>query len=150
MATKKKKIKKYADWEMLWNIWIVANKDKKFKWGSWDCVIFSNSLIKAITGTSVLPTEWKWKSEEEAIKSIAKYGKKKGIAEGIAQAVKKLDGIYEVDPAFVSKADFIVYEDAEGTELVGVHDGMSILAPSSVDGLVTRQGYKILRVWRID
>ena len=43
-----------------------------------------------------------------------------------------------------------MYEDAEGTELVGVHDGMSILAPSSVDGLVTRQGYKILRVWRVD
>ena len=32
MATKKKKVKKYADWEMLWNIWIGAIKDKKFKW----------------------------------------------------------------------------------------------------------------------
>ena len=146
-----KKIKKKANWEILFREWTQKNRSKKFAWGSWDCVIFSNDLIKTMTGTSLLPKDWKtWKSEEEANTAIEKLGKKKGLAEGVSNASKKLDGIYEVQPDYVQKGDLVVYADEDKNNLVGIYDGLAVLAPSSVDGLTVRNDFEILRVWRID
>ena len=67
-------MRKLANWEELWADFIKENKNKPFVWGSWDCVHFSDSLIKKITGESVVP--WnilKWADKDSAKKAIQVY-----------------------------------------------------------------------------
>ena len=81
-------MKKKPDWESIFDDFLAKNINIPFEWGKWDCVTFANEFVKQMTGESVLPKEWKWKTEEQAMKSIIKYGKGKGLAAGIVEADK--------------------------------------------------------------
>ena len=140
-------LRKKPDWLILFDEFMDKNRSKRFIWGSWDCVLFSNSFIKYITGNNLLPKEWKWKNEEEAIKSIKKFGKNKGLAIAIDNACKKVKGIERIDPMYISKGDLVVYK--EETELCGISDGFKVLTPSK-RGLASKNDINIVGVWRIN
>ena len=72
-------MKKKANWYDDLFIYLEENKDKPFKWGSWDCCRFSNGAIKAMTGKTMIPSEVKWTSKVSALKAIKKYGVRKGL-----------------------------------------------------------------------
>jgi hypothetical protein len=63
-------MQKIVDWEIAFDSFINTNKNKSFEWGTWDCCLFSNALIKDITGEDLIPKTLKWKDEESAMKSI--------------------------------------------------------------------------------
>jgi len=134
---------KKTDWNILFDQFIEENRFKPFKWGSWDCCKFSNSVIKAITGEDLIPKELKWKTEQEAMRSIEQYGKT--LSKSIAKACKK-KGVTEVDKAFMQKGDLVVYK--EESELVGMSDGVKVLTPSD-DMVVAKQNVEIISVWRV-
>ena len=67
-------MKKKVDWEIHFNKFVNDKKNKSFRWGSWDCCKFSNSIIKAMTGESIIPKSLSWKNKETAMKSIKEYG----------------------------------------------------------------------------
>lgn len=136
-------ITKQNDWQILFDEFIVCNRFKPFKWGSWDCCKFSNECIKAITGEDLIPINLKWKDEKSAMKAIKEYGGT--ISKSIAKACKK-KGAYQVPNSYMQKGDLVVYK--EENELVGISDGFKVLTPSD-DMVVAKKNVDIISVWRI-
>jgi len=136
-------ITKQNDWQILFDEFIVCNRFKPFKWGSWDCCKFSNECIKAITGEDLIPINLKWKDEKSAMKAIQEYGGT--ISKSIAKACKK-KGAYQVPNSYMQKGDLVVYK--EENELVGISDGFKVLTPSD-DMVVAKKNVDIISVWRI-
>ena len=137
-------MKKLIDWEIKFNLFIEKNKNKPFKWGSWDCCKFSNALIKEITGEDLIPKNLKWKDETSAMKAIKKYNKT--VLKSIEKACKAKN-VNEIGKAYITKGDLVVYK--EESELVGISDGMNILTPTD-DCVGVKNNVNILKVWRID
>lgn len=134
---------KKANWNIEFDKFILKNRFKPFKWGSWDCCKFSNACIKSMTGEDLIPKELKWKNESEAMISIKEYGKT--LSKSIEKACK-LKGVQKVNKAFMQKGDLVVYK--EESELVGMSDGVKVLTPSD-DMVVAKQNVDIISVWRI-
>lgn len=137
-------MKKILDWEIKFNAFIEKNKNKPFKWGSWDCCKFSNALIKKITNEDLIPKSLKWTDEKSAMKAIKTYNKT--LLKSIEKACK-FKGLKEIDKAYMTKGDLVVYK--EESELVGISDGMNVLTPTD-DGIGVKNNVNILKVWRID
>jgi len=140
-------MKKKPDWEIIFDAFLNRNIKRPFEWGKWDCVMFANEFVKQMTGESVLPKNWKWNNEAEAMQSIIKYGKGKGLAEGIVNAVKKIDGVKEIKPAYITKGDFGVYK--EESELCCIFDNYYALGVND-EGIVLKKDVDIVKAWRID
>ena len=137
-------MKKIIDWEIKFNKFIEKNKNKPFKWGLWDCCKFSNAVIKEITGEDLIPKTLKWNDEDSAMKAIKTYNKT--LLKSIEKACKA-KGVKEIEKAFVSKGDLVVYK--EETELVGISDGFNVLTPTD-DGIGVKNNVNVLKVWHID
>jgi len=137
-------MQKVLNWEIAFDSFIEKNKNKSFEWGTWDCCLFSNALIKNITGEDLIPKTLKWKDEESAMKSIKKYGGT--LLKSIEKACKSKK-IKEIPNAYMTKGDLVVYK--EESELVGISDGMNILTPTD-DCIGVKSNVDILKVWRID
>jgi len=137
-------MKKIVDWEIKFNAFIEKNKNKPFKWGSWDCCKFSNALIKKITNEDLIPKSLKWTDEKSAMKAIKTYNKT--LLKSIEKACKS-KGVKEIYKAYMTKGDLVVYK--EESELVGISDGMNVLTPTD-DGIGVKNNVNILKVWRID
>jgi hypothetical protein len=139
-------MKKVADWEIEFDAFLSRKLKTPFAWGEWDCVMFTNGFIKAMTKEDLLPKQWKWKTEKEAMQCILKYGKGKGLAHAIQNAVNKTKGIKEIDKSYVTKGDFGVYR--EESELACVFDGYHALGVND-DGVVVKNNVDIVKAWRI-
>ena len=137
-------MKKSEDWEIKLHDFIYKNKDKPFAWGKWDCCVFANDCIKAMTGNNLIPKELKWKDEEGAMQSIKDYGGT--LLKSIDKACKEKN-IKSIDKNYIGKGDLVVFK--EDTQLAGICDGCSILGPSS-DGMSVKKDVEVLKVWRID
>lgn len=143
-----KKIRKKPNWEEKHFEFLLANKDRPFEWGKWDCILFCNAYMKQITGTDVLKGDKdlnKWKSEEEAMKAIKDYGKI--LSKAIARRVEMFDFV-EIPKNrfnFLQKGDLVVYK--EESELTGIFDGSNVLGPGS-DGIKLNNSVKIVKAWR--
>ena len=137
-------MKKILDWEIKFNDFIEKNKNKTFKWGSWDCCKFSNALIKKITNEDLIPKSLKWTDEKSAMKAIKTYNKT--LLKSIEKACKS-KGVKEIGKAYMTKGDLVVYK--EESELVGISDGMNVLTPTD-DGIGVKNNVNVLKVWRID
>lgn len=137
-------MKKKEDWEMRFHDFIFENKDKPFAWGKWDCCIFANDCIKAMTGNNLIPKELKWKDEVTAIQSIKEYGGT--LLKSIEKACKEKK-IKSIDKNYIGKGDLVVFK--EETQLAGICDGFHVLGPSD-DGISLKKDVNVLKVWRID
>ena len=136
-------MKKKQDWQILLNDFIEQNKDKDFAWGSWDCCIFSNAAIKAMTGKNVIPKTLKWKDEESAKVAIKDYGK--DLKGALTKACKKA-GLEEIGTAYMTAGDLILYK--EETTLAGIHDGFNIISPTD-GGLSVKSPELAVKAWRV-
>ena len=139
-------MKKLPDWEIEFDTFLSRKLKTSFSWGEWDCVMFTNGFIKAMTQEDLLPKEWKWKTEEEAMQCILKYGKGKGLASAIQNAIDKTSGIEEIDKQYIRKGDFGVYK--EESQLACVFDGYYALGVDD-DGIVVKSDVDVVRAWRI-
>ena len=137
-------MQKIVDWEIAFDSFINTNKSKSFEWGTWDCCLFSNALIKDITGEDLIPKTLKWKDEESAMKSIKKYGGT--LLQSIEKACKSKK-LTEINKNYMTKGDLVVYKEV--SELVGISDGMNILTPTD-DCIGVKSNVDILKVWRIN
>ena len=140
-------MKKVPDWEIEFDTFLNRKLKTPFAWGEWDCVMFTNGFIKAMTKKDLLPKQWKWKTEEEAMQSILKYGKGKGLASAIQNAIDKTSGIKEIENQYISKGDFGVYK--EQSELACVFDGYHALGVDD-NGIVVKSNVDVVKAWRID
>lgn len=140
-------MKKVPDWEIEFDTFLNRKLKTPFAWGEWDCVMFTNGFIKAMTKKDLLPKQWKWKTEEEAMQCILKYGKGKGLASAIQNAINRTSGIEEIDKQYIRKGDFGVYR--EESELAFVFDGYHALGVDD-KGMVVKSNVDVVRAWRIN
>ena len=145
-------MKKNLDWEIEFSNFIDENKNKPFAWGSWDCILMSNAMLKAMTGESLLPKSWKnWKTQEQAYKAIDKLSNGKGLAAGIENAMKKKKNWSKIEPPYATKGDVIVFQliDGDGDSISAIHDGNGALCVEE-SGLHCKQDIKITHAWRLN
>ena len=136
-------MKKKSDWQVLLIEFIEEHKDTPFEWGKWDCCIFANAALKAISGKNVIPKDLKWKDEKTAMKAIKDYGK---TLNGALTKACKGAGMEVIQPAFATAGDLILFK--EESELAGIHDGFNILAPTD-DGITTKDPSLTIKAWRV-
>lgn len=136
-------MKKKIDWQIHFNKFIEKNFDKPFVWGKWDCCLFSNACIKAITGESLIPKELVWKDKESALQAITDYGTT--LQKSIAKASEKKN-LKKVNLNLLQKGDLVVIEN--NGQVCGIYDGSKTLGPND-EGIAAISGSKILEAWRI-
>lgn len=136
-------MKKKDNWIKLFFDFTRENKDKPFEWGKWDCCLFANAAIKAITGKNLIPKDLTWKDEKTAMQAIAKYGTLNQALTKVCKDAK----IPTVKPIMVTTGDLVLFK--EESELVGISDGFNILAPTD-DGIAFKSHELIVKAWRIN
>jgi|TARA_R110000787_G_scaffold65558_2_gene147471 hypothetical protein len=138
-------MRKSPNWEIKYRKFIEKNKDTPFVWGTWDCCLFADALIKAMTGENLIPKSLHWTDEASAKESIKKYGKT--MLGSITRAAKAKKGVNVIGKMYITKGDLVVFK--QKTQLVGMSDGMSILAPTD-DGILVIPHDAAVKGWRID
>lgn len=136
---------KKKDWQTQFNIFVEDNMNKPFVWGEWDCCIFSNSCIKAMTGENLIPKELEWKDKETAYKTITSFGKTLKNSIRIACLKKQLT---KIDSNYLQKGDLVII-DSNGDEVCGMYDGSKTIGPSDT-GICAISGNKIIEGWRVN
>jgi len=136
-------MKKKADWQTLLTDFLLDHQDTPFEWGKWDCCIFSNAALKAISGKNVIPKELKWKDEATAMKAIKDYGK---TLNGALTKACKASGMEVIGISYATAGDLILYK--EESELAGIHDGFNIISPTD-DGLAVKDPSLAIKAWRV-
>lgn len=44
-------MKRLTDWEERLGLFIAENRERRFAWGEWDCILFACAAVEAMTGT---------------------------------------------------------------------------------------------------
>lgn len=91
------------DWENKLNDYIASVRDRKFRYGRFDCVLFTMGAVKAITGDNKIG-DLKWANRKEAEAILAE----KPLDERLAEKFE------ECPPAFARRGDVAFYEGACG------------------------------------
>lgn len=92
------------NWEHKLSEYIEANRDKTFKYGAWDCCIFTAGIVKEITGKNYIK-EFKYKSKKKAESVLQEHG---GI-------IKILNERFEnINPLKAQRGDIIFCDGAIG------------------------------------
>ena len=138
-------MKKLPNWQAMFDSF-VENNNFPFEWGKNDCCKFSNALIKQITGEDLKPKTLKWTDDASAMKAIASYG---GDLETSIEKACNAKGVGEIDKAFMTCGDLVVYEQSHGSFLVGMCNGFGILTPTD-DGIGVVDCELAHRVWGFD
>ena len=80
------------------------------------------------------------------MKAIASYG---GDLETSIEKACNAKGVGEIDKAFMTCGDLVLYEQSHGSYLVGMCNGFGILTPTD-DGINVVDCSLAYRVWRFD
>ena len=92
------------NWEHKLNEYIEANKDKAFKYGTWDCCIFTAGAVHAITGINHIKG-FKYKSKKVAEKILEANG---GIVTILDEKFK------QIPSSLAKRGDLVLYNQAVG------------------------------------
>ena len=122
-------MKKKEDWEKHLNNFVQSNFDKPFVWGQWDCCLFSDACIKAMTGQSLIPKELHWVDKESALETIRDYGIT--LINSIRKACEQKN-LEKIHPSFLQKGDLVIIQ--QETQDCGIYDGSETIGPST-DGI---------------
>ena len=136
---------KLPNWQAMFDSFVEHN-NFPFKWGQNDCCKFSNAVIKQITGEDLIPKKLKWNDEKSAMKAIVSYG---GDLETSIEKACNAKGVGEIDKAFMTCGDLVVYEQSLDSFLVGMCNGFGILTPTD-DGIGVVDCDLAHRIWRFD
>ena len=135
---------KKSNWQSKFDNFVNTNMDKKFMWGKWDCCIFSDACIKAMTGQSLIPKQLHLVDKESALETIRDYGST--LVNSIRKACKEKN-LQKVHPSFLQKGDLVIIQ--QETQVCGMYDGSKTIGPSS-DGITAISGNKIIEGWRVN
>ena len=138
-------MKKRKDWQQRFHAFLVANKDRSFDWGTWDCCKFTDAAVQAMTGERLIPRHLDWHDESSAQRVIKSYGKT--LTGGVTKAAKAA-GLQTIHITDLQKGDVVVVKEM-GIRVAGICDGHAILCPSD-DGFTYRSKNQAHKVFRIN
>jgi hypothetical protein len=136
-------MKKQSDWDDALHQFLVRHKKTPFEWGKWDCCLFSDAAIKAMTGERLIPITLNWLDEPSAKEAIKNYGGTLGKSIEKAATAK---GLLKVEEA--QKGDLVVIKE-NGSEVAGISYGDNVLCPSD-NGFTRKKNDLIKMVFRIN
>jgi hypothetical protein len=141
---------KREDWlEKLYDE-IKKYQESEFKWGKFDCCMFTADCIRAMTDIDYGASfRGKYRSKGGAFKQLLKQTGTDDLDQAISIIMKGIKGIKRIDPAFMQKGDLAIVKLPEVGNSFGVVMNGAVLFPNENGGL-----YKIkitpTKVWRID
>jgi len=131
-------MKKLPNWDQCLRDFLITHKKTPFQWGEWDCCLFSDSAIKAMTGENLIPDELIWEDEPSARQAIKGYGRTLGKSIEKAAMAKGLVRVKEAQ-----KGDLVVIKE-NGSEVAGISYGANVLCPS--DNGFTRKNSNLIQM----
>ena len=96
------------DWEAKLSEFIIANRDRPFAWGSWDCILMACAAVEAMTG------------EDPAAEYRGRYDDATGAAQalrdlGEGTLLRTVDSVFERRPAGMARrGDLVWFEQSVG------------------------------------
>ncbi|SES76280.1 hypothetical protein [Variovorax sp. OV084] len=127
------------DWQLRLAEFGQARASMPFRWGSNDCCSFAAAAVEAITGENPMAAADRYDSEFGALRLIAAAG-------GLRALVSSFLGD-EIRPAAAAVGDIVLVLN-DGAELVGVCNGVNVMAPSA-GGMVALSMDAAVAAWRI-
>ena len=135
---------KKDNWAQRFDNFVADNYEKKFVWGKWDCCLFSDACIKAMTGQSLIPKQLHWVDKESALETIRDYGYT--LINSIRKACIEKN-LQKIHPSFLQKGDLVIIQ--QKTQVCGMYDGIKTIGPSET-GISAISGNAIVEGWRIN
>lgn len=83
----------------------IAVADRPFVWGEWDCCLFAAHVVHAMTGEDFAKTFRGYRTKNEALKLLQKYGGVSGIASKF---------LTEIPTTFACRGDVVEIDAALG------------------------------------
>jgi hypothetical protein len=133
-------VSRLPNWEERLSGFIVANRDRPFEWGRWDCALYAFAAAAEITG------------EDRAAEFRGQYDSRAGSAEtlraqGKGTLLKTIDSKYERRP--VGKArrgDLVWHKGAVGVCIGGA--GLFV-GQGEREGLITVPRAELTKAWTV-
>lgn len=131
------------DWTELLDGYIVENKDKEYKYGRFDCVMFSVELVKKIVGVDLLEGI----DYEDMKTGLELLKKNEGLFKLTNKQVEKV-GLGEILPALAQRGDMVGCMTKAHGETLGVCVGSKFVSTGE-NGLVFLPMKEVVKAWRI-
>jgi hypothetical protein len=137
------------DWEQRLSAWIVANRDRPFLWGQWDCALAAFDAAAAITG------------EDRAAEFRGQYETREGAAEALRRLgqgtlIRTINAKYERRPVGKARRGDLVWHAGSVGVCVGgagLFVGEERLADAAGvamrEGLITIPRKLLTKAWTV-
>lgn len=129
------------NWQVVFEATVKANQTKKFAYGTHDCCLWAANCAKALTGVDYAEP-WRGKYTDKV--SADAFVKAGGGLEAMVTSTTK---IQPLNPLYANVGD-IVLAVSNATEMLGICNGDSFLAPSATK-LVAMPMSLATKVWKI-
>lgn len=99
-------IARYDDWQKRLVRFLIENRQRAFRWGSWDCCLFATSCVREITGED-LAAEYRGQYKTMLGALRLSGGSVANVAEAVAKkyGIKKHKDIGDARPGDIILAD---------------------------------------------
>lgn len=134
---------RHNDWSIRLNHMVNNNKERPFKWGSWDCCLFAAEAVKAMTGEDLASDlRGRYRTELGALRAIKKVG---------CNSIEELldSRLNTETPRLLACRGDVALVDRPGGDAAGIIYGAGIL-------VVTREGMQQIplslakKVWSVN
>lgn len=146
-------MQKTGDWHHKLHDYLVANSKTPFKWGSFDCALFTAGAVQAMTGVDTASDfRGKYSDEAGAKVTIASVtGVANGTVEDVVVYAAKKYGFSEIKKGVLcaQRGDVVVFGEPTSPAIGIVHlDGFNCLfvTDKGINKIPLR---KVRRAWRI-
>ncbi|MBC2731386.1 hypothetical protein [Thiobacillus sp.] len=120
----------------------LADADRPFEWGTWDCGLMAANCVQAMTGVDIAAEfRGRYKTAKGARRVM------RGAMGEMMTRVAATYGMPEIDIRLAQRGDMVMIETPLG-EALGICTGPTV-ACTGPDGLVFRPMSRALRAWRI-
>jgi len=126
------------DWQQRFAEFGKARASMPFSWGSNDCCTFAAAAVEALTGENPMANAPAYDSEFGALRLIAAAGGLRGLVSSF---------LGDEIPVRMAAVGDVVLVLNEGVELVGVCNGVNVVAPGP-DGAVALPMTAAVAAWR--
>ncbi len=99
---------RFVNWESLLDNFFLANRERAFLYGRWDCCLFAADAIQVMTGVDVATKfRGRYDSANTAIRRIREYCGHRSVAR-IAEKLAQEHSMEQAAPGLARRGDMIV------------------------------------------
>lgn len=139
-------IQRSPDWPTILHTFLADRRDRRFRWGQNDCILFALDCVRAITGADMAADiRGKYDSAASARDLIKTYG---GDLADAADAFALRFEVEEVPARYAQRGDLAIVESPVVGQSLAVVMPSYIVAPARRGTLRTPR-YRALKTWAI-